>query len=132
VGPFRSRIALIALFALACQAAFVSMPLAGSVRADLLGEHGAKKCTCGLAGHENAICPMHHSPAGKPRPAGHHPECRMSNAASTQADFVLAAGVLPEPPPFIALPVQRLLPSPGHTSPLLTRSAALDPPPPRL
>jgi len=125
----RSRIAALAVIGLACQAALLGVPLADSFRTALHGERNTTECTCGRAGHENAICPMHHALSGKSR--SHHPDCRVSSAASAQLDFVLATGVPPEPPPVLTLPAQRLL-IVVNRSPLLTRSAALDPPPPRL
>src|SRR2546425_11984280 len=126
----RSRMAVLAVFALGCQAALLGIPVADSFRTGLHGERATTECTCGRAGHENAICPMHHGRATTPR--SHDSDCRVSNAASARLDFVLATGVLPEPPPLLALPIQQRHPIAADTSGLLTRSAALDPPPPRL
>jgi hypothetical protein len=55
----------------------------------------------------------------------------VSNAAPTRLDFVLATGVLSEPPMPLAVPVEQRLPIVAVGSELLTRSSALDPPPPR-
>jgi len=122
--------AVLAVFALGCQAALLGIPLADSFRTGLHGERTTTECTCGRAGHENAICPMHRAPAATPR--SHDSDCRVSNAASARLDFVLATGVLPEPPPLLALPIQQRHPIAADASGLPTRSAALDPPPPRL
>jgi len=130
VGAFRSRIAALAVLALGCQVVLVGIPLAESLRMGLHGERTATECTCGRAGHENAICPMHHARGGTG--TSHDSECRVSNAASVRLDFVLATGVLPEPPVVLARPahVRQLIAA--DTSCLPTPAGALDPPPPRL
>jgi hypothetical protein len=130
VRALRSRMAVLAVFALGCQAVLLGIPVADSFRTGLHGERTTTECTCGRAGHENAICPMHHGPAATP--GSHDSDCRVSNAAGAQLDFVLATGVLPEPPPLLALPIQQRHPIAVDISGPPTRSAALDPPPPRL
>jgi hypothetical protein len=127
----RSRIVAATIFALGCQGAVLGTPLAQSLRAATQDGGTATACACDMPGHENAMCPMHHSPSADKRSRTGESECRLSSAASLNVDFVLVTGTVPEPPLRFAMPVEHGLPIALQAFRLPTRSTALDPPPPR-
>jgi hypothetical protein len=140
----RRRILAFAFLALACQLLSVCTP-AASLLAATHGE--AVVCTCDMtSGHHNAFCPMHRSPNAPPDTSpGMSPgisgissdaeaddvDCHLTGTPTATLDLFFAHGVLP--PPSQMAPPRRdggvLL---GLVSQLQTRSAAVDPPPPRL
>ena len=129
VRAVRSYLAALTVFALGCQAVLLGIPLADSVRAGLQGGSSAAAvvCTCARGGHESAACPMHHPRTADSKSEADDSDCRMSSAAPTRSDFVLATGVLSGPPPVLALPIQKRLPIAAVRSDVLTRSSSLDP-----
>jgi hypothetical protein len=127
----RTRVVAPALLALACQVVLLGTPMAESILASLQDEDAATECICGKAGHHHrGICPMHGRPAQKP--PGDGSDCRLSSPPAAPSGLVLPLAALPEPPLVLAVPAHRhLLLADDITSPL-SRSAALDPPPPRI
>ena len=60
-----SRIAAEAILVLVCQIVPLGGRLAGNFQGAAPYARAATECTCETSGHQNAMCPMHHTAAAK-------------------------------------------------------------------